>query len=309
MRRKFFKKFSCNTPYVVTNWIMQRFVACNSTQTNHPPIRSIMKKHLLSALLLACVSVSASNAEVIYLNNFGNNTGAEIAANHSNVGWRVLRAQTGGGNATDESGTANAFVGVSFYAGRVQNAANVNAPLSLSDTNGLAYLGNGAGVAARYTGLFYTEQYVVDRSLYAIDSFQWYANATAGSLSEQNVAIRIGSQWYISSEAFSPAAGNASNFASTAQQFTLSFDTASWYTLTAQAGSPFSIGTETVSLPGGDIDAFGLYLTPSSTGIASVTTRFDTFTINVVPEPSSVLLLALAAGAGIARRRHRLKSQ
>lgn len=241
--------------------------------------------------------VSVGQSAVIYLNNFGNNTSGYLAVSNESIGWSMLRATTGG-TISNDSSLASSRGGVNYSTGRLTDVSNVNAPVSLSNTTGVAFISNASSTT--YTALFYTDQYVVDRSLYDIDSFQWYANATTSDTT-QRVAIQIDGLWYVSST-ITPGTGSFGTFSS-ANLYTIDFDTTLWYSLSATVGSTFSISTTSVSLPTGNISAFGLYLDAGPTG--NTYSRFDTFTINAtaVPEPGTVGLLGLAACLYLLKRR------
>lgn len=243
--------------------------------------------------LLAAGSVLA-DSEVIYRNNFGSNTGVNtsyLAPNNANIGWKLLRSENGG-NVADRSSTGDARSGIWYAVGRPSNLSNVNAPVSLSDEYGIAFLSNASsGSGLTYEGLFFTDHYVVDRSNFEVDSFQWYANGS-DTLTTQRLALQVSGNWYVT-DTVAPPMGSFGTFSTTnSSLYTIDINTSSWYSLTANIGSPFSIGETSVSLPDADITAFGLFVDPGSAGNAY--TRFDTFTINAtaipVPEPGSALL-------------------
>lgn len=266
------------------------------------------KKNLLAGVFAGMLGfVSTGYSDVIYLNNFGNNTGGTIALNTYDSGtgtgidWRLWTSQNGAGATNNSSASGNARFGVNATAGRPTNAANVNAPISLSDANGVAFLSNGAGATATFKALFYTDQYAIDRSAWLIDSFQWYANQSTAGGTSQRLALQINGAWYVTT-AITPSEGSFNNFSTTATLQTVDFASAQWYSLTAGIGSAFAIGS-TVTLPEGDITSFGLYVDNGT--VASSYSRFDTFTINgtVIPEPGVFTLVAFGALALLTRRR------
>ncbi|HRJ71078.1 MAG TPA: PEP-CTERM sorting domain-containing protein [Terrimicrobiaceae bacterium] len=270
---------------------------------------SRIRLFLAGISVLFAASGTRAGAAVIYLNNFGNNTGGIISLGtydsetNTGIGWNVLRSQNGA-NTTNVSPTADARVGVNQGASRPNNAVNVNAPISLSNTNGIAYLSNGSGAGVIYTALFYTTQYTIDRSAYSVENFQWYANQSDAAGTTQQLAVQVGGSWYVTTT-ITPPNGSFGNFSTGAALQTVDFAAASWYSLTASLGSPFAIGGSSTILPGGNITGFGLYVNNGT--VASNYSRFDTFTINAsaVPEPSSVGLAGLALGIVLLRLRKR----
>lgn len=248
-------------------------------------------------------------AAVIYLNNFGNNTGGIISlgtyTSETNTGidWSVLRSQNGA-NAIDSSLTGDARVGVNQGVGRPNDAVNVNAPISLSNTNGIAYLSNGTGPGVIYTALFYTTHFTIDRSAYGVESFQWYANQSTGAGTSQRLAVQVGGSWFVTTTV-TPPEGSFGTFSTGAALQTVVFDTASWYSLTASLGSPFAIGGSSTPLPGGNITGFGLYVDNGT--VASNYSRFDTFMVNAsaIPEAGSASLVGLACVLALSHRRKR----
>ena len=130
--------------------------------------------------------------------------------------------------------------------------------------------------------LAYTEQ-TLDRSQYEPTQISWYQGHNRSDM-ESRVAVRIAGQWYISTEGFTnPAVTSGGDFSAQAEQKTFAFTTmaSAWQTLDFSAGNVLAPGDGlTAQLPGGDIEAFGLYVLNSSTN-ESKTLRFDTYEIQV----------------------------
>jgi hypothetical protein len=74
--------------------------------------------------------------------------------------------------------------------------------------------------------------------------------------------------------------------------------------LTFVSGTTLALGSTLLSdLPGDNITAFGLY-SDAEAG-AGATRRFDTFQIDTIPEPSSVVLALFGVGMLTSLRRSR----
>jgi MYXO-CTERM domain-containing protein len=104
--------------------------------------------------------------------------------------------------------------------------------------------------------------------------------------------------WFASTEAFSSAAKTSPTFPSQSELKTLLLEGASFNSLAFTPGVALSLGNVVGFLPEGTITAFGLY-----TGAITNTQRFDSFTINQVPEPSAAMLGMVGLLAFSSRRR------
>ncbi len=266
-----------------------------------------MKRIPLLCALIASILVfnSQSHAAVIYAQNFGNAGSGNAAV--SSIGWTSLWSTSSGGNVSVHN--SNYYIGITNQTGRPTNIQNVNAPVSASATQGVVRL-----FQADYSyinTLIYTNQYTIDRSAWELDSVTWYAAGTSGgsNLESIQLALQIGGSWYVSKKTQMPAlTGNApSNFSTNAaERGIFNFESAEWYTLGAATGSPFAVGTTAITLPSGDITAFGLFVQPRQVNPSYV--LFDSFVINAtaVPEPGHLaaigFLLALFCGVGRYRK-------
>jgi hypothetical protein len=266
-----------------------------------------MKRTLLVTVFVGAtlLSMQVTQAQVpIYREVFGNNAApAGTNAPLSTVGW----AGYWGATANDQSNPSLNNFGVSAAAGRPSTLDNINAGTSLSTVNGLVFTSGGAGSAAVNNWIAYTTGYTVDTTATPIADISFYAGNAAGAPGYR-IAVEIGGNWYASSAtlANAVAVGTIGGFAAGAQMVTFNWTTAAsaWDSLSFTPGSALVLGSTLISdLPGGNVTGFGLYSdTPASGG---PTRRFDTFQIDTVPEPSSVLLVLSGVGVLISLRRSR----
>lgn len=264
-----------------------------------------MKLKTCSLLLLSLCTLfpDKAGAEILYRNNFGNNTGQTIVLNNTNIQWKVFRSAVADlDRAMDYSGAIGTSLGISSDAGMPDSIGNVNAPASLSATAGHAFLTTTK--TENRKGLFYTE-FTLDRAMYTIDSFEWDGVVSLAN-TEQRVAIRIGGEWFVS-EGLAPVVASSFALAVDGARLSLSLNDATWHQLYFVPSQPFEIGTSSVTLPGGNIDAFGLFI-EAGMGAAN-TSRFDNFTVNAtaIPEGTSVGMVFSAGGLllllGVAKQR------
>ena len=264
---------------------------------------------LAGAILL---SMQVTHAQ-IYREVFGNNTAGNNLL--STVGWSGAWGPT----ATDSAGggmIANNF-GVSASLGSPQNLENINAGgPSLSQANGLLF--TSGGTAATMNWIAYTTGYTVDTTANPIQDISFYAGSTvngANGIPGFRIAVQIDGNWYASSAVLANpvSVSSAANFHNApggssggAQQVTFNWTTAAsaWDSLTFVPGTSLVLGSTLVSdLPGDNITAFGLY-SDAEAG-AGATRRFDTFQMDTIPEPSSVVLALSGVGVLMGLRRLR----
>lgn len=184
-------------------------------------------------------------------------------------------------------------------------AVNSNPVVSGSQSIGFFYASNGSG-GNPLNGVKYfiwTDEYTVDRSTNEVTQISWYQGNEIKT-DEDRVAIRIGSDWYVSTQTFAQtnAVGAAGDFKTKAElkTFTFSTNASDWQILNFTSGTSMSLGSVLSSdLPAGDITAFGLY-----TNYKTKTFRFDTYEIQAdpIPEPAALGLLGLG-GLSLLRRR------
>jgi hypothetical protein len=269
-----------------------------------------MKRTLFVLAGAILLSMQVTHAQ-IYREVFGNNTAGNNLL--STVGWSGAWGPT----ATDSAGggmLANNF-GVSSALGSPSNLENINAGgPSLSQANGLLF--TSGGTAATMNWIAYTAGYTVDTTANPIQDISFYAGSTVNGtygIPGARIAIQIDGNWYASSAVLANpvSVSSAANFHNApgsggAQQVTFTWTTAAsaWDSLTFVSGTTLALGSTLLSdLPGDNITAFGLY-SDAEAG-AGATRRFDTFQIDTIPEPSSVVLALFGVGMLTSRRRSR----
>ncbi|MES2308481.1 MAG: hypothetical protein V4507_06430 [Verrucomicrobiota bacterium] len=254
---------------------------------------------LFGLSLLGCIQASAAT---IYLNNFGSNSGY-VSLNGATVGWNSYTSTTASPNIVDTSSAASTSTSGIFTAtGASGNLANVNAPTSANTGTGYGFV-TGQGAGTQY--LAYTSQYTVDRSTYSGLTLSWFEGDTA--VSSASAVVQIGGSWYISGAQATPTVSSYTTFPTQGQTMSVALDTATWSSLTVNAGSPFSVGS-VVAIPTGNITAFGLFIAP---GTSNSTSRFDNFTItsSAIPEPSGFILwtgIFMSSAFGLLSRRTKM---
>jgi hypothetical protein len=277
-------------------------IGFNSTARNQkmPGLKKLVV--LAGAILL---SMQATHAQVpIYRQVFGNNGTGN--SNLNSVGW----SGSWGPTAIDSGNPSPNNFGISSAAGRPANLDNINAGGSSSSlANGLVFTSGTA--ASTNNWIAYTTGYTVDTTLTPIQDISFYAGSAAlnGVIPGFRVAVQIDGNWYASTQvlANSVAVASAANFSTGAQLVTLNWTTAAsaWDSLSFTPGTTLVLGGALTSpLPGDPITGFGLY-SDQEPGAGNATRRFDTFQIDVVPEPGSVLLALFGVGVLTSLRRSR----
>lgn len=279
---------------------------------NMPLLRNpLFNPVALAMFLLSLFIVPEVGADVIYRQNFGNNlegtgSGSRLSLYDPNINWNILFSRNTVPEVTEGSSVNTGNIGVINGTGRPTNLSNVNAPASLSNSQGLVTVRNGA--TTFYTALIYTSHYPIDQSLYSIESIQWYAGGSAGG-STLRAALQIDGDWYVSDAvSVQIIIDSGTSFSTSARRDTIDFNTTSWYQLEAEIGSPFAISSTASDLSGSIIEAFGVYATPSQAN-PSTFLRFDTFTVNasLIPEPETLALFFGIAGIALYGWRRRQK--
>lgn len=182
-----------------------------------------------------------------------------------------------------------------------------------NNSNGGFVVSNlGAGYGAKTTttpgtyGLAYTTEVIAHNiSTVDITSISFLArNSVATDRYRIVLAVDVAgsTEWFVSDQFFTTTAGVWSDGA---QLRELAFTTAAsaWRNMTVTT-SALSISDNTLgsALPGGNLIAAGLFMSGNSAtagtsgGAHANTMRYDDFTVNVVPEPSTAGLGALALG-------------
>ena len=276
-----------------------------------------MKRTLLLTLGAAgatLLSMQVTQAQ-IYREVFGNlSTGTNSAP--SSVGW----AGNWGATASDASvgdapaGSFNNF-GVSTALGSPNNLDNINAGgPALSTANGLMFVSQ-----AGQNFIAYTTGYTVNQTLTPINDISFYAGSTfdtAGGIPGFRIAVQQDGNWYASTAVLANSLNvtSAGNFhlasgSGGAQQVTFNWTTAAsaWDNLTFVAGTSLALGGISGGLNGDPITAFGLYsdATDSLGNTENAIRRFDTYQIDSVPEPGSIMLMLFGVGTLMGLRRSR----
>lgn len=273
--------------------------------------RTLLVTAFVGAILL---SVQATQAQ-IYREVFGNlSTGTN--APPSSVGW----AGNWGATASDASvgdapvGSFNNF-GVSTALGSPNNLDNINAGgPALSTANGLMFVSQ-----AGQNFIAYTTGYTVNQTLTPIQDISFYAGSTfdtAGGIPGFRIAVQQDGNWYASTAVLANSLNvtSAGNFhlapgSGGAQQVTFNWTMAAsaWDNLTFTPGTSLALGGISGGLNGDPITAFGLYsdATDSLGNTENAIRRFDTYQIDGVPEPGSIVLGLFGVGVLMSLRRSR----
>ena len=149
----------------------------------------------------------------------------------------------------------------------------------------VGYLYNGRATKTNY--LYYTDEFEILTG--QVDAFCWNQSLSTETDVFRAVLQIDGTDWYASEQTFSGSDWEVLRI--------LDFDTANWLALNFVPGTSLSLGGS-VAPPDGLITAFGLYNDNMTTY-----GRFDNFQIWAVPEPSTLLLLAIGALAAVMFRR------
>jgi len=276
-----------------------------NTKHSHVPIQRSASWHhgkmILAAISLLGMLAANLQAEPIYRETFGfagTNPGDGETTAFNTVGWTNLYS-IGGGNIDPASAPDGYYLGVTNQIGSPINLPDINSSTgSASEQYGAVRLANLDGLT--FKTLVYTNEYVVDRSAYQVDTISWYGAGTGGGSDQDSLsaAVQIDGLWYVSAltrpNALSP--NDPSSFSSDALQYMVSLDSATWFSLTTSVGSPFVVGTTPVALPSGNIESFGMYADLRPTNGSYL--MFDTFQIDAsaIPEPATTAMMILGLG-------------
>jgi hypothetical protein len=289
-------------------------------------------RQLLCGLACVCAlfASNSSDAAIIYRETFGTATTGGQGASQG-YDWGLHTGTTAANLSADTS--TNQSVNRSANSSKPGTAdaiGQVNAGPVIGATP--AAYGAGIPFATPAVGnvLFWTPEYPsasgtagIDPSTLSALTFSWY-QGNGNTDGSWRVAIHQGGQWYVSQTQFSNTASvsSAGNFAqggddgnggsshgSELKSLAYSNSASSWFQLnfdgtftlgatpgtgTGGAGTVLSLGATPGSNLSGVIDAFGLF---SDVPGAAGNRRFDTFTIDAVPEPATMLLAAIGGCA------------
>jgi hypothetical protein len=230
--------------------------------------------------ILALAAIPAASAVTLY---YQENWSTSVTSSMSAFGWSGYHTAS----ATD--GTTNTVTSGS--------AVFVASSVGSDGAAGIGAKGTGAGGV----GFVFTSEFdAFDTSILHSVTFATRNNGdVAGNF--QRVALRIDGAWYVTSQAYGNAAGAT---AWTGHEFLFTTDASAWRAVTFTPGATLSVSASTLAspLPSGTVDAAGLLL--FNTGSNNVL-RYDTFTINVIPEPSAFAALAGLGALGFAAMRRR----
>jgi len=273
-----------------------------------------MKRTLLVTLFAGAILLSMQVTQAqIYREVFGNLASGGTNAPLSTVGW----AGNWGATASDASvgdapaGSFNNF-GVSTALGSPNNLGNINAlPVEISQANGLGFVSQAGQNFIAYTTYTVDPNAISDISFYAGSTFD-----TAGGIPGFRIAVQQDGSWYASTTVLANSlnVSSAGNFhlapgSGGAQQVTFTWTTAAsaWDTLTFTPSSTLALGGISGGLNADPITAFGLYsdATDSLGNTENAIRRFDTFQIDSVPEPGSVVLVLFGVGVLMSLRHSR----
>jgi len=256
-----------------------------------------MKSSLLS-VGLACGLLAGfsgtSNAAVVYNEIFENTTAANLLT--SSAGWQYW-INVSGVRSNQTSSASNSAI--SNLAGRPAADLPVNSGPTAAQANGFAFI---SGIASPL--VYMTQEYqAIDVANLTSASF-WLGNsydAAGGPTAGARVVLEIGGAWYVSTQSnqqFIPGGGGG--FSTQAVQKTLTMAGSTWESLVFTTGSAISVGSSVTLPTSGLITGFGIY---ANTPPANI--RFDNFTLDAIPEPTTLALLAGSLSALVVFRRRR----
>jgi hypothetical protein len=240
-----------------------------------------MLRTIVSLAAIALAPAVAS-AVTVYSETFDNTTGSRQAV--STVGWF---SYVGSDTTIDTTASTTA----EFGATTGTNGSAINNLAGIGGTGG--FLTQGVATAPM-RGLLFTEKEEVQVNIAEIETVSWYQlNRNGAHVSR--LAIRIGTQWYVSKQNFgSPHASGPSNFPTEATLRTTTITTVAddWYLLnfstTAGIADINASPTSPAEALSGTISAIGIY---TRFGGESGFARFDNFTVTAIPEPAASLMI------------------
>jgi hypothetical protein len=268
-----------------------------------------MKMRGIGAVALCAALAGTASGAVVYQQDFDQDTTQVVPASTnseitSGTGWHLQAPTTlvGGifGNvgeihpagSTESAGISADAAAPSNGHNTIASATTIAAPKQGNTPARIFF--NGANT---YNGILYTET-TVDRSVFNLTSVTWYTRNNTGAGSR--LALQVGGQWYASSLNFVDAADAGSIW--TLRTDNLAAETFIPFTFTPGVALDQGITGLAQALPSGNITAFGLFLSHSTT---NGNNRVDGFTLNgtVAPEPTTLGLIT--AGSTLVLRRRR----
>lgn len=251
-----------------------------------------MKKYitLLLFTLIAAFSLKANTTpEVLYLQGFANNTGA--FAQPVQYGWESFSRPEG--TVTDVSTTGRIHY---FNGGAAVESVNALTPHGDNITQGVYTAAVGVPQFS-FTALSITPSHLTNISFEL-------SNTAPAADSDWHVALRFGSDWYVSNTRFADATGYATQSLDiTPESEWLALDfipTGAAVDRRMDISEDPAVSFSTIS---GSITAVGFY----GDIRASSTYRVDNFQVTGIPEPSTYAALAGAFGLGLVLLRRRAR--
>jgi len=246
----------------------------------HPRVGMVRSQRLMLGLLVGLIPGIGVQAQLLYSESFPGVAGNTSRTELTTVGWNVHGRDA-------ELATAGAAP-----------RASIRGQLGTDLVRGYVhaeYAGTGTNVNAQLnrTTLIWTNQ-VASLALLpsAIGSVTWM-QGNGNVQGQYRVAVQIGGQWYVSQPAGAQAlAATNANFRDNATQMEFDFSAASWFDLAFDgsygvSGTVLSLDPLTPAvLPGGLVQAIGLYIGGTGGGTSSLVTgarRIDDFMIFGVP--------------------------
>lgn len=242
----------------------------------------------LGAAIVALSSVS----HAAYVENFPNTGMGNISHGNVAIGWEAYYGSTAtNGSGNTGNGGNGGFVVSNLSSGYGAKTATTPGTYGLTYSTELATL--------NVTTADITDFSFLARNSSASDRFRVVIGVDVSGITH----------WYASNSFFTTADGIWSGPESKNLPFNAAG--ANWRALTFIAGSELSLSDSTLpsAVPNGMLVAAGLFVsgnnnTAGTSGGANANTmRYDNFTVNFVPEPSSALLSLLGATAMFTRRR------
>jgi len=289
----------------------------NSTKVRSQEMFTLKKFVVLAGAIL--LSMQVTYADVIYRETFGgpSTPAANVNTNFEFDGWSGYWSPTAQNEAAGNAAGAWNNFGAGSSLGIPTNLTNINAGIE-ARTNGFPFSSGFNSVSNNL--LVYTTEYTVDTSIFSISTISFYSGNTSNTfpngMPAWRIAVQIGGAWYASDQLLiqTNIVGNAAAFNTSGQQLIFNWTTAAgaWRSLDFTAGTSLVLSNSALGsdLPGGNLDAFGLYSDPAvnTNGVGGTATRrWDTYEINAsaIPEPSSVALVFMGVFALLGVRRSR----
>ena len=251
---------------------------------------------LLSTLIIAA-TCNLQAAPLMQEDFFYSGTQANRPPIQDYEGWNIYFS--GDGSSPTQSGfTANTPTASVAEAQSSTGAFDEGTP-------GVAYFYYGAANQARSFFMTHTLADPVAQNTPSLAFDWWYG--TQSTNGQVRLAVEIGGNWYVGTDAFSSTTATATAQMETqGQRATEAFDTSAenWADFSFTQGSSFDVFNSVLpretALPSGDITAFGFYsYNPNDGGFEG--TSIDS--VQVIPEPGTLALVAIALGCLLFFRR------